>query len=171
MEATTNPALASLNDIQTPDIIASWPVAYGYWVTLALIIMSITVIFYLVKRQRLYAAPKRAVIAKLKELDPNHKELSSQVNTLIKRAAMSYLPRERVAGLEGEAWYRWMNNQVKQPDPQLQLLLNKRYQREGLASGEGQVLKALVHQWFKEALPIKMEPVKSAETNTEEHQC
>ncbi|RTR36815.1 DUF4381 domain-containing protein [Shewanella canadensis] len=171
MEATTNPALASLKDIQTPEVIASWPIAYGYWVTLGLIIMAITVIFYLAKRRRLYAAPKRIVIAELKELDPNHRELSSHVNTLIKRAAMSYLPREQVAGLEGETWHRWMNTQVKQPDPQLQVLLDKRYQREGLASGEGPVLKTLAHQWLKEALPIKMNPVNSPQTNTEEHKC
>ncbi|ABV36236.1 conserved hypothetical protein [Shewanella sediminis HAW-EB3] len=171
MEATTNPALASLKDIQTPDVIASWPIAYGYWVTLALIIVTITAIFYLVKRRRLYSAPKRIVIVELNELDPNHKELSSQVNTLIKRAAMSYLPRERIAGLEGQTWYSWMNTQVKQPDPQLQQLLDKRYQREGLASGEGPVLKALAHQWLKEALPIKVDSANSSQTNTEEHKC
>lgn len=171
MEATTNPALASLKDIQTPDIVTSWPIAYGYWVTLALIIMVITAIFYLAKRQRLYSAPKRIVIAELKNLDPDHEALSSQVNTLIKRAAMSYLPREEVAGLEGEMWHHWMNTQVKQPDPQLQVLLDKRYQREGLASGEGSILKTLAHQWFKEALPIKVKPVSSVLSNPEESQC
>jgi len=171
MEAKTNPALASLKDIQTPEVITSWPIAYGYWILLALIIVTIAAIYYLVKRQRRDSAPKRIVIAALKELDPNHQALSSQVNTLIKRAAMSYLPREQVAGLEGQAWYRWMNTQVKLPDPQLQQLLEKRYQREGLASGEGPKLKTLAHQWLKEALPIKVNPVKSSQPNSEESRC
>ncbi len=171
MEAATNPALASLKDIQPPDVVASWPIAYGYWLTLTLLIMTIIAIFYRVKRQRRYSAPKRIVIAALKDLDPNHEAFSSQVNTLIKRAAMSYLPREQVAGLEGQDWYRWMDSQVKRPNSQLQQLLDKRYQREGLASGDALTLKSLAHQWLKEALPIKSNQVKSPQSSTEVSKC
>ncbi|WP_299788320.1 DUF4381 domain-containing protein [uncultured Shewanella sp.] len=171
MEAKTNPALASLKDIQPPEVITSWPIAYGYWILLALIIISIIGILLFVKRQRRLLAPKRIVIAELKALDPNSCDFCVQVNTLIKRAAISYLPREQIAGLEGKQWYIWMDSQVKQTAAPLHRLLDRRYTREGLSGDEALSLQSLALQWFKEALPIKQSTASALRHNREESQC
>ncbi|MEC4728902.1 DUF4381 domain-containing protein [Shewanella sp. D64] len=155
MQATAiNPALEALKDIHTPAIVENWPIALGYW--LVLLILVSTLIFSVVWLTRRYkrAAAKRAVIIELELLDINSANISVDINTLIKRAAISYLPREQVAGLQGQIWYAWMDQQVKHATPALHRLLDLRYQKQGLTTDEAQELKQLAKLWLKEALPL-----------------
>ncbi|QFU22138.1 DUF4381 domain-containing protein [Shewanella eurypsychrophilus] len=174
MEPTSNPALNSMHDIQTPDVITSMPIAMGYWLVLA--IVSIAIIFFVVKLRKewLKRAVKREVLAQLNALavtQDNATEISVQINSLIKRAAMSYLSREQIAGLQGGAWYLWMDRQVKSPSPRLTTLLDRRYQRAGLNLEEANELKTLAENWFKQALPLSTISTKKCNQDTKEAQC
>jgi len=155
MQATSNPALSTMQDIHTPEVIGQWPLAYGYWVALALILLlTAMTIWKYRQRHRLHAA-KREVLRQLDALAMASDTFSLQVNTLIKRAAISYLPREQVASMQGDNWAQWMNAQVTQPTPELHTLLDRRYQRQALTSDEAASLKNLALLWLKEALPLE----------------
>lgn len=174
MEPTSNPALNSMYDIQTPDVITSMPIAMGYW--LALAIICIAIIFFMVKLRQewLKRAAKREVLAQLSALtvtQANATEISVQINSLIKRAAMSYLSREQVAGLQGGAWYQWMDRQVKSPSPRLTTLLDRRYQRAGLNLEEAYELKTLAENWLKQALPLSTVSAEKCNPDSKEAQC
>ncbi|AQS36960.1 protein of unknown function (DUF4381) [Shewanella psychrophila] len=174
MQTTANPALAALKDIHTPEAISNLPIAVGYWLVLALILIAVTVLFFKLKRVRRHRAPKREVLLAVASLDTSSEQHAAdipvQINTLIKRAAMSYLSREQVAGLQGDHWHQWMALQVKRSNPRLKLLLDRRYQREGLTPKEAEELKTLASDWLKQALPLKKDAQKLS-TSNKEAQC
>ena len=149
-----NPALEALKDIHTPAIIENWPIAIGYWLVLMILISSLIFTAIWLTRRYKRSAAKPMAIRELDFLDINHSNITVDINTLIKRAAISYLPRDQVAGLEGQAWYAWMDNQVKHSTPALHQLLDKRYQRDDLSLDEVRQLKYLTKRWLTEALPI-----------------
>jgi hypothetical protein len=154
MQAATNPALEALKDIHTPAMIENWPIAPGYWLILLILVSTLIFSVIWLKRRYLRAGAKRAALVELDLLDINSTNISVEINTLIKRAAISYLPREHVAGLQGQTWYAWMDQQVKQSTPELHQLLDRRYQRQGLTTDEAQKLKQLTKLWLKKALPF-----------------
>ncbi|ACA87301.1 DUF4381 domain-containing protein [Shewanella woodyi] len=160
--AATNPALQALKDIHTPAVVESWPIAPGYWLILLVSVSTLLFTVIWLKRRIQRSAAKRAALMELERLDIHNTNICVEINTLIKRAALSYLPREDVAGLEGQAWYAWINSQVKQPLLELEKLLDRRYQREPLTPDEAQRLKQITASWLKEALPLTQQ--KSAQS-------
>ena len=174
MQPTANPALTALKDIHTPEAISNMPMALGYWLVLALILIAITALIFKLKQARRHRAPKREVLLAVASLDTSSDkhaaDIPVQINALIKRAAMSYLSREQVAGLQGDSWHLWMAQQVKLANPRLKALLDRRYQREGLTQKEAEELKMLATNWLKQALPLK-KGVQNIGTSSKEAQC
>ncbi|BAJ02881.1 DUF4381 domain-containing protein [Shewanella violacea] len=174
MQPTANPALTALKDIHTPEVISNMPIALGYWLVLTLILIGLTALIFKLKQARRHRAPKREVLSAVASLDTssdkNSADIPVQINALIKRAAMSYLSREQIAGLEGDSWHQWMARQVKRSNPRLKALLDRRYQREGLTQNEAEELKTLATNWLKQALPLQKD-LQNISTSNKEAQC
>ncbi|EDQ00168.1 DUF4381 domain-containing protein [Shewanella benthica] len=174
MQPTANPALTALKDIHTPEAISNMPMALGYWLVLALILIALTALMFKVKQARRHRAPKREVLFAVASLDTSSDkhaaDIPVQINSLIKRAAMSYLSREQVASLQGDSWHQWMTQQVDTVNPRLKALLDRRYQRDGLTRKEAEELKMLATHWLKQALPLKKD-IQNIATSNKEAQC
>lgn len=114
--------LAQLKDIHLPEPIHWWPLAPGWYVVLAVIVLfSLVVIGYISKRKR-YALPKKQALALLNtykkeyEISSNAPLISSQIAELLKRVALVYFPRVQVAGMTGAEWLAFLNNTAKGVD-------------------------------------------------------
>lgn len=154
--ATSNPALVQLKDIHLPDAVSWWPLAPGYYLLLALCIgVSLWAWFALQKRHKQHAAKKAALVL-LSQLTPDSIQIAVEVNSLLKRAAMSYVSREKIASLDGNAWYEWIDSALP-ADKQGKIgpLLDKRYQATGPNIAEATVLLAIAKCWLERALPLK----------------
>lgn len=149
-----NPALASLQDIQTPVEIGLWPIAYGYWILIAIALISLIAIYVYVNKRRTQSAAKRAALIALAELDIETPNYIANVSAVLKRAAMSYCERDLVASLSGSAWHKWLSQQVKQPPTELCQLLSLSYQQQPLTESQAIALKQCAEQWLKNALPL-----------------
>ncbi|MCG9696291.1 DUF4381 domain-containing protein [Shewanella sp. Isolate11] len=161
--ASNNPALTAMKDIQPPADIGAWPLAYGYWLLLALIIIAVIGLTIILIKHHRHRAAKREALMQLSQLDSTHPQLAIEVNALLKRSAMSYLPRQQVAALDGAAWHTWLQQQVNQFDNNLAQLLDKRYQPQPLTADEALQLKAAAAQWLKQALPLKQQNSRKEE--------
>lgn len=155
MQTANNPALAAMKDIQLPEPIHAWPPAYGYWLVLAACLTILAVCLWWFIKQYRHRAAKREALKQLAHLALNHPQFAIEVNTILKRSAMSYLPREQVASLEGEAWLLWLQQQVTHIDDNLPLLLAKRYQSKALTPTQAEQLRLAAIGWLKQALPLK----------------
>ena len=111
--------LAQLHDIHLPEAIGWWPLAPGWYVlTLLLIILLVTVIF-LMSRYYLNGRARRQALRLLMTYQQSYpKQANSQlsaarVSELLKRVALVYFPRAKVASLQGEAWIVFLNDTSK----------------------------------------------------------
>ncbi|MCU8031367.1 DUF4381 domain-containing protein [Shewanella sp. SM73] len=144
-----NPALAQLQDIIHPEPIGAWPWAIGYWLVLALVIALITLLVIWLRKRARDFAPKKAAKQLLNQLDRQATSYASDVNTLLKRTAMSYLSREAIASLNGEAWAAWLDSYLPAPKRQrIGHLLAKRHQPTPLTLAEANELHELAKAWL-----------------------
>ena len=112
----SNPELLQqLHDIHLPMPVGMWPLAIGWWVLLILVLLAL---IYGVMIAVRYFIRKRAVRTALRLLRGYEKacqhseqwgEHLANITLLMKRVAMSYYPRDRVAGLQGEVWLTFLN--------------------------------------------------------------
>ncbi|QSX32318.1 DUF4381 domain-containing protein [Shewanella avicenniae] len=151
----TNPALASMQDIQLPADIGWWPLAPGVWLVLiALVFLLLWACFWLVKtlRQRKQqAAAAKDALSLLGELDQDDPQLAVTISALLKRTAISYGQRQQVAGLVGDDWYRYLDQVLPESDRgQFAGLLDGRYRRSG-SEIDAQQLCNLTRRWLQQA--------------------
>ncbi|ABZ77227.1 conserved hypothetical protein [Shewanella halifaxensis HAW-EB4] len=154
MTNPVNPALASMQDIQTPIEIGLWPLAYGYWISLLIIILVATLLIVWFKKRRQVSAAKRAALVELAKLNMHSEQYVTEVSSILKRAAMSYCSRSQVAQLCGDDWDHWLNAQVATPQDELCRLLAMRFQPLSLSDEDKQALKHHAQNWLKGALPL-----------------
>lgn len=170
MTNPVNPALASMQDIQTPAEIGLWPLAYGYWLSLFMLIVFSTLLIVWIRKRRTASAAKRAALKELATLDQNGQQFAIEVSSILKRAAMSYAPRQQIAQLSGDDWYNWLNAQVNTPQEELCRLLALRFKKAQLSDDEKQALRTHAQNWLKLALPLSKGSAMS-HTRSEVSQC
>ncbi|GIU44399.1 hypothetical protein TUM4438_15500 [Shewanella sairae] len=169
MSNSVNPALASLQDIQTPTEVGTWPFAYGYWLTLTLLIVCVALLFVWFRKRQQRLAPKKAALNELAAMSPSSEHFVVEVSSLLKRAAMSYTSRTDIAKLSGDKWGQWLSAQVTKPQDELAQLLAARFQPQQLTEADKQRLKSCAQNWLKQALPLK--PNHDQDANREVSKC
>lgn len=105
-----------LKDIHIPETINWWPPAIGWWLLALLVILLIAGGFWLVKRLTRKTAIKTAKklllgIKQNTEIDNQQKLV--ELSKLIRRVAVTNLPRNKVAGLIGQDWLLFLDSSVK----------------------------------------------------------
>lgn len=112
--------LAQLHDIQMPAPIGWWPLAPGWYLLAALMVILILGLYYLLHRVYANGRAKREALRELAlyqqeyQQHANSQLISANISALLKRVALVYYyPRTQVAGLHGDAWISFLNNKVK----------------------------------------------------------
>ncbi|MBR9727466.1 DUF4381 domain-containing protein [Shewanella intestini] len=147
--------LANMQDIQLPPEVHAWPITLGYWLILLVVICTIIAITLYLKKKRKQHGARKAGLSLFEALDPHSDNFATEVNQLLKRVAMSYLPRNSIAALDGEPWGKWLDLRLpKQQQGQIGLLLIKRHQQANLTQAEQQQLALLANSWLKSRTPF-----------------
>ncbi len=106
--------LAALKDIHPPPAPSWWPPAPGWWI-LALSLLALAGwLGWLLWQRRQREARRQRILARLDALlaayEPGRAcDYVADVSELLKRAALTRHPREKVAPLSGEAWLRFLD--------------------------------------------------------------
>ncbi|MGI2261503.1 DUF4381 domain-containing protein [Shewanella sp. GXUN23E] len=157
-----NPALAQLKDIHLPQEIGLWPLAPGYYLLLALIIVILLALFWLYRRRQTHLAACRQAKHLLAGLDMTSNDYAQQVNTLLKRTALSYLPRNAVAGLDDASWLAMLSHTLPEAERQeLSVLLGNRFAPQPLSSDQANALKQLALRILDKLPSASMPEAKS----------
>ena len=116
-----NPADIPIRDLHLPAEPGFWPLAPGWWVVMAvLVLLLVTAIVALYRQQRRSRARRfalRCVDQAMVEFRThgNAVMLSTALSDVLRRAMLAYSPRRDVAGLTGEAWADWLDRGLPQP--------------------------------------------------------
>lgn len=99
----TAPALP-LADIHMPEQVSFWPLAYGWWIVITLVVIILILTVRAILKRREQRLQRNFALAELKAINLNHHNAAQQINQILKRAAMVYHSREKIASLTGPSW-------------------------------------------------------------------
>lgn len=107
-----------LRDIHLPPAISWWPPAPGWWLLLLGLILLIAIII-LMRQYRQRNRMRRLALDQLDDLErqyfdqANPQELLKGLSRLLRQAAQIHFPQSGCAGLVGEAWLSFLDQQLK----------------------------------------------------------
>jgi len=96
--------LDQLADITPPDAVSIWPLAWGYWLVLAIILVLVIYCIFAVKKFRQKRQVKREALLTLSKLDTNSKYYAHDVQLIMKSLCSHYLPLAKAAQLYANQW-------------------------------------------------------------------
>lgn len=111
--------LAQLRDIHMPEAIGWWPLAPGWYLLVLLIIAVLAAITIFAVRHYKNGHFKRQALRLLEtyhqqyQQESNSQVYAARVSELLKRVALVYFPRSKVASLQGDAWIEFLNQTAK----------------------------------------------------------
>jgi len=151
-----------LKDIHIPDAIIWWPPAIGWWLMALLVILLIAGGIWLVKhltRKTAIKTAKKLLLSIKQNTEIDNQQKLVELSKLIRRVAVSNLPRSRVAGLTGQDWLLFLDSSVKGApfsEGIGQLLANAPYRNTSPSDGEISQLLSLCQDWLNaQATPKK----------------
>ncbi|MEZ8369290.1 DUF4381 domain-containing protein [Vibrio splendidus] len=143
----------------TPSAPSWWPLAWGWWAVIVTAIALIALVFFIVKRGQKNQYAKNEALACFRDSQPSNTLSPSAAQDIVRQAALSYFPRDKVAGLSGDDWLAFLDAQLAKPlfaakQSQWQQAL---YQDTALMSDEQKkAQQQLVNDcetWLRKALP------------------
>jgi len=128
-----NPLLEQLKDIQLPDPIGWWPLAFSWWIlifSITSIVIGIAWYYFDLKRRNIY---RRTAVDHIDEImqqnDLSDNDKISAINAVVKQVALTAYGRLITASLHDQAWLKFLSetaSYIPQPD-HLQDALNFAY--------------------------------------------
>ncbi|WP_051938313.1 DUF4381 domain-containing protein [Ghiorsea bivora] len=162
--------LQQLKDIHLPAPSPWWDWAIGWWILLALAVAALWFVMPKLwrkwqtwRKQRMLQHTIHTEYQRICDAYARHQQtqqLAADINTLLRRVALTVFPKQSVAGLIGEDWLKFLD-QVWQDkatssfseQPFADMLLHGAYQPDGVMSEQqAQALCDLVQAWLKEVL-------------------
>jgi hypothetical protein len=116
-----DPTELPLRDLHLPEAIGWWPLAPGWWLLIAIALVGLGYLLLRAWRTRQFHAPRRHAIRELARVEAqylkNHDPvlLGQQLSELLRRGMLAYAPRHEVAGLTGESWLAWLDQDLPVP--------------------------------------------------------
>ncbi|UCF67659.1 MAG: DUF4381 domain-containing protein [Acidobacteriota bacterium] len=115
VEQLASPALENLHDIVLPEPVAWTPQTAGWWLLLTIAVLISGWAVWVGLRRRHRNAYRRAALSQLDGIEAALREPSTraealaQLPVLLKRTALSFCRREKVASLSGERWLAFLD--------------------------------------------------------------
>ncbi len=112
-----NPLLEQLHDIEGLDPISFWPLALGWWILIAvLILLSLAIVWFTYSKLAFRRSWKNDTLKKLAVLEKNlsdspARETVISLSEYLRRIALRRYSRKECAGLIGNTWLTWLSKQ------------------------------------------------------------
>jgi len=110
------PQQLQLRDIHLPETIGWWPPAIGWWILALLIPLCCWLLVWGYKRitrKTAVKSAKKLLLALKQDNALDDKEKLTALSALIRRVAISQLPRAETASLTGQNWLAFLDKSVK----------------------------------------------------------
>lgn len=105
--------LRQLRDIHLPPKVSIWPLAWGFWLLILLLVLAFFA-YHFLKPYWIAYRTKRVYLRKIEALEKNlNCQSLTDLALLLKQAALLNYPREQVASLYGEKWLEFLGKGAK----------------------------------------------------------
>lgn len=153
--------LSQLNDIIAPEPITWWPLAWGWYIVIAIVLAALGgAIYFLIKRHQTLKAKKETVnLLKALHDEPHPQKVVKQTNEILKRAALAYAPRDMIARLSGDKWLNVINHWAPSEQHQISKeFAALAYQPKCSAASADKYLAQAI-SWAQNTLPLSPKKV------------
>jgi len=148
--------LANLREIPLPEPVAYTPQTVGWYVLLALAVLAIVLLVVYWRRNAARNRYRSEALNFLDDIERSDRPLSD-LPALVKRVALAFAPREKIAELSGVAWLQFLDSTLGSTDFTAgpgRLLLTISYEApesvsQKLTSDQTQALLSLVRCWIR----------------------
>lgn len=149
MTSTDNDSILPLKDMALPQVPDWFPLAWGWWASLAGIVVVFAIFLFYIRWKKKRLAPKKTAL----HLIP--KEKPAAALELVRQVALCYYPREQIAQLTGKDWYTFLDSQVAIPvfEQNYELWQSVLYRKQTVENVDELVQHC--YQWVEQALPPK----------------
>ena len=124
--------LAQLRDIHVPTEVNIWPLDWGWWVAIAVVLITLFYLYKVITAHIRHNKARKQALALLETISAQQSNWPVALNSILKRTAMSYYPTQQVAGLYGKQWQAFLTYALKSSDSKLEsdlgLLVSNVYQ-------------------------------------------
>ncbi|MGY8813907.1 MAG: DUF4381 domain-containing protein [Gammaproteobacteria bacterium] len=156
-----------LRDIHLPDGLSFWPLAYGWWILIAVIVITAIIAFILYRRnQRARISAITLAREEFTRITSEYQKsnetlkLVKEISILLRRLSISLFPRTEVASLTGEEWLAYLDRYVSGApftEGQGRMLVDAPY-RQNVDSEELDTLIHQCHNWIESVSRTKGKP-------------
>ena len=115
------PNASPLRDLHLPEAIGIWPLAPGWWVVIGIVLVLAAIWSWQMWIAWRDGALRRYALRQLDRLyagyreNGNAVEFGSDLSELLRRTMLAYAPRKDVAGLTGQDWLDWLDDDLPIP--------------------------------------------------------
>lgn len=116
-ETQTAQLLEQLRDIHQPEPVSWWPLAPGWWIIIALVILIATLfIIKAILKKRHYRYVHLAV-KELKQLKQTNEETRwlAKSHNVMRRLSLCYVPEDKIGRMNQQEWQAFLQATSKQP--------------------------------------------------------
>ena len=100
--------LSNLREIPLPEPVSYMPQTIGWYILLALALLAIILLIIHSRRRARRNRYRTEALQILEEIERNDR--MSELPVLVKRVALGFAPREKIAGLSGLPWLRFLDS-------------------------------------------------------------
>lgn len=148
--------LSQLRDIHLPPPVSIWPLAWGWYVLLIVLLLLGSCMLYWSYQRWNKLRRRQFILNELQRLEANwmdkqqRPETIGELSILLRRVALAIFPRQEVAGLNGDAWLQFLDrtaNTQQFTQGEGRVLVTAPYQRQRVVVSEQ--LFILVREWIQ----------------------
>lgn len=96
--------LLQLRDIKTPTEVDWWPLDWGWWLLLVVSMFALITLIVVIKRRIEFNKPRKEALRAIAAISEHDDNWPVQLNSLLKRTALSYFPKENISSLHSQQW-------------------------------------------------------------------
>lgn len=148
-----DPLNLPLNDFHLPSSVDWWPLAIGWWILIALLILAAMALYIWCRNRRL----KKEALAYLADIktawlqQQNSQQAIKDLSALLRRINLVRYPQQAIAGLTGQQWLEHLDQPLKDKSFSQgvgKLLLDAPYQAD-ITQLDLEPLFKLTETWIK----------------------
>ena len=107
--------LTQLNDISLGDTIGLWPLAWGWWCIIAIMLTGCILAIIAWRKHKVFNAARRQARQEIQTLVASEidlKHMNTAINQILKRFAKHYFEETAINKLHGQEWIAWLSQQL-----------------------------------------------------------
>ena len=149
------PSELPLRDVHLPEAVGFFPLAVGWWITMALIPILLWISFKIYKhltRKTAVKSAKKLLAALKQDKTKTEAQVLAEISALLRRVAMSVAPRGECASLTGQTWLEYLDKWLKTPEFTQgvgQCLADVNYRKNQKEKIDIEELIKLTERWLK----------------------